>query len=158
MPLSVFAPPASSVRRRCPGARRRWRSPAAAQPGGKPPAQPEGLGVSIEGRSKPTLCAEDDNVYLTFTNPRVRHFRIEARPPAVIGSIVVDSTAPDFTDCTIEDQPAGPEDKHDRVVLHEDDDDDAGRLPPLGVLAQGRRAADASATARSARCTSCSSS
>ncbi len=118
---SPSRPPASSVSPSLPWRSPSWRGRRAAQSGRKPPAQPEGLGVSIEGRSKPTLCAEDDNVYLTFTNPRVRYFRIEARPPAVIGSIVVDSTAPDFTDCTIQDQPVGPEDKQDRVVLHEDD-------------------------------------
>lgn len=97
-------------------------APASAQSRRKHLAQPEGMGVNIDGRSKPTLCAEDDNVYITFTNPRARYFRLEARPPAVIGSIAVDLTAPDFTDCTIEDQPAGPEDKQDRIVLHEDDD------------------------------------
>jgi hypothetical protein len=82
---------------------------------------PRAMGVSVQNRSKPTLCAEDDNVYLTFNGGNVRHFRVDARPPAVIGSIVVDSTAPDFTDCTIADQPPGPEDKVERIVLFEDD-------------------------------------
>ncbi|MCP8939590.1 hypothetical protein NK718_13770 [Alsobacter sp. SYSU M60028] len=85
-------------------------------------AQQKDMGVNVAGRSKPTLCAEDDNVYLTFSNPRVRYFKLEARPPAVIGSIAQDSRAPDFTDCTIKDQPPGPEDKVERLVLYEDDE------------------------------------
>jgi hypothetical protein len=81
----------------------------------------ETLQVDVRNKTQPTLCAEDDNVYLTLTNRKVRHFRVEARPPAVIGTIVQDSRAPDFTDCTIKDQPPGPEDKVDRIVLFEDD-------------------------------------
>jgi hypothetical protein len=82
---------------------------------------PPAMAVTVQGRSKPTLCAEDDNVYLTFSSSTLRHFRIDARPPSAIGTIVVDSTAPDFTDCVIADQPPGPEDKVDRIVLFEDD-------------------------------------
>jgi hypothetical protein len=95
-----------------------WGAPAVAQTG----ERAEAMAVEIRNRTVPTLCAEDDNVYITFTSRKVRHFRIEARPPAVIGGIVEDSRAPDFTDCTIKDQPPGPEDKVDRIVLHEDDD------------------------------------
>ncbi|WP_460450863.1 hypothetical protein [Alsobacter sp. SYSU BS001988] len=79
------------------------------------------LAVEVRNKSVPTLCAEDDNVYLTFQNPKVRHFRVEARAPAVLGSIVQDSRAPDFTNCTIKDQPPGPEDKVEKIVLFEDD-------------------------------------
>ncbi|WP_293856507.1 hypothetical protein [uncultured Alsobacter sp.] len=79
------------------------------------------LTATVTSRTVPTLCAEDDNVYLTLSGAKIRHFRIEARHPAVIGSIVVDSTAPDFTNCTIEDKPPGPERKDDRIVLFEDD-------------------------------------
>jgi hypothetical protein len=88
--------------------------PAAAQ-------QQKALTATVVNRTVPTLCAEDDNVYLTLSSSKVRHFRIEARHPAVIGSIVVDSTAPDFTNCTIEDKPPGPERKDDVVQLYEDD-------------------------------------
>ncbi|MFZ4532012.1 MAG: hypothetical protein ACOYOJ_09385, partial [Alsobacter sp.] len=95
-----------------------WGAPAIAQTG----ERAEAMAVEVRNRTVPTLCAEDDNVYITFTSRKVRHFRIEARPPAVIGGIVEDSRAPDFTDCTIKDQPPGPEDKIDRIVLHEDDE------------------------------------
>lgn len=83
----------------------------------------EGKPVTVEvvNRSVQTLCAEDDNIYLTFASPKVRHFKIEARHPAVIGSIVVDSTAPDFTNCTIEDKPPNPNAKDERIIIHEDD-------------------------------------
>jgi hypothetical protein len=86
-----------------------------------PPPPPPAMAVTVQNRSKPTLCAEDDNIYLTFSSAKLRHFRLDARPPAVIGSIVVDSTAPDFTDCTIADKPPGPEDKVERIVLFEDE-------------------------------------
>lgn len=88
-----------------------------------PPASglPVAMGVTAQGRSKPSLCAEDDNVYITVSASKLRHFRIDARPPAAIGTIVVDSSAPDFTDCTIADKPPGPEDKIDRIVLYEDE-------------------------------------
>ena len=79
------------------------------------------LTVEVANRSVQTLCAEDDNIYLTFSSPRVRHFKIEARHPAVIGTIVVDSTAPDFTNCTIEDKPPNPAAKDERIVIFEDD-------------------------------------
>lgn len=91
-----------------------WAQPLVAQDG-KP------LTVTVTNRSVPTLCAEDDNVYLTFTSPKVRHFKIEARHPAVIGTIVVDSTAPDFTNCTIEDKPPNPNAKDERIIIYEDD-------------------------------------
>ena len=47
------------------------------------------LTATVTSRTVPTLCAEDDNVYLTLSGAKIRHFRIEARHPAVIGSIVV---------------------------------------------------------------------
>ncbi len=78
------------------------------------------LAVEVRNKTVPTFCAEDDNVHLTFANPAVRRFRVEARAPAVIGSIVADSTAPDFTDCTIKDAPPDPGAEVNRIVLHED--------------------------------------
>ena len=86
-----------------------------------PKAKPAPLAVEVGNKSVPTFCAEDDNVHLTFAHPEVRRFRVEARPPAVIGSIVVDSKDPDFTDCTIEDAPPEPGAEVNRIVLHEDE-------------------------------------
>jgi hypothetical protein len=85
-------------------------------------ARAEPIPVTVTNKTVPTLCAEDDNVYLTLENPKVGGFRLEARPPAVIGTILVDQTAPDFTDCVIKDQPPDPKTLEDtRIVLHEDD-------------------------------------
>src|SRR6478609_5598570 len=33
----------------------------------------ETLQVDVRNKTQPTLCAEDDNVYLTLTNRKVRH-------------------------------------------------------------------------------------
>ncbi len=77
--------------------------------------------VTVAAKVAPTLCAEDDNVTVTFTGSKIRHFQVAARPSPVLNTIVVDSRAPDFTDCTIQDQPPGPEDKIERIVLYEDD-------------------------------------
>jgi hypothetical protein len=127
-PIAVEAPADAAVgakpdeerpRRR----HRRGQAEANVEETSAPPKQglPPAMAVTVQGRSKPTLCAEDDNVYLTFSSSTLRHFRIDARPPSAIGTIVVDSTAPDFTDCVIADQPPGPEDKVDRIVLFEDE-------------------------------------
>ncbi len=83
-------------------------------------ASAETLAVRVENNSHPTLCAEDDNVQLDFRGPAQR-FTLEARPPAAIGTIVVDSTAPDFTDCVTKDAPPEPGSERLRVILHEDD-------------------------------------
>ncbi len=57
--------------------------------------------VEIINDSTPTRCAEEDNVYLKVQAEQVRRFRIEARHPAYIGTIVVDRSAPDFANCTM---------------------------------------------------------
>ena len=54
---------------------------------GAKPGLPPAMAVTVQGRSKPTLCAEDDNVYLTFSSSTLRHFRIDARPPSAIGTL-----------------------------------------------------------------------
>lgn len=83
-------------------------------------ASAETLSVRVETRSHPTLCAEDDNVQIDVRG-KTRRFTLEARPPAVIGTIVVDSTAPDFTDCVTKDAPPKPGSERLRVILHEDE-------------------------------------
>jgi hypothetical protein len=79
----------------------------------------EPIAVSIANRSHPTLCAEDDNVQLDVSGAAKR-FTLEAKHPAAIGTIVVDSTAPDFTDCITKDEPPQPGSERLRVILHED--------------------------------------
>lgn len=94
----------------------------AAAPGLAAPAS-----VRIANESVATLCAEEDNVDLRLHSPAVRRFRVEATHPAVIGTIVQDITAPDFTDCTITDK-ADFRFTPRTVVMHEDD-----RLKVVGI-------------------------
>lgn len=56
-------------------------------------------GVKVENLSEPVLCAEKDNVTLTFSSPDVRQFRIEAMHPAYINALSADSYRPDWTAC-----------------------------------------------------------
>ncbi len=66
---------------------------------------PHELAVNVVNRSTPVLCAEKDNVELTFTSPNVRQFRVQAIHPAYIGTINVDRYAPDFTSCDMTQDP-----------------------------------------------------
>ena len=84
------------------------------------PALAEPLAVKLSNKSHPTLCAEDDNVQIDVRGAAKR-FTLEARQPAAIGTIVVDSTAPDFTDCITKDEPPQPGSERLRVTLHEDE-------------------------------------
>ncbi|MDP2802743.1 MAG: hypothetical protein Q8O26_12755 [Phreatobacter sp.] len=91
------------------------------------PALAAPASVRIANESVATLCAEEDNVDLRLHSPSVRRFRVEATHPAVIGTIVQDITAPDFTDCTITDK-ADFRFTPRTVVMHEDD-----RLKVVGI-------------------------
>lgn len=84
------------------------------------PALAEPLAVRVDNRSHPTLCAEDDNVQLDVKGAATK-FTLEAKPPVAIGTIVIDSTAPDFTDCVTKDAPPEPGSERLRVILHEDE-------------------------------------
>lgn len=75
----------------------------------------------VENRSEPTLCAEFDNVYYTFANPKVGRFRIDVTPPVYMPDMRTDSTGPDFANCeAMKDDP-----KHKfepkKLTLYEDD-------------------------------------
>ncbi len=66
------------------------------------PASATSLGmlpVTIDNQSEPVLCAEKDNVSLTFASPSVKQFRIEAAHPAYIGTLHEESSDPDWTAC-----------------------------------------------------------
>lgn len=77
--------------------------------------------VEIINDSTPTRCAEEDNVYIKLQAEQVRRFRIEARHPAYIGTIVADRWAPDFTNCT---KTSGADYKFERrrLTLYETED------------------------------------
>ncbi len=57
------------------------------------------VAVHVANASEPVLCAEKDNVTLTFASPEVTRFRIEAVHPAYVGAMREDRFAPDFTAC-----------------------------------------------------------
>jgi hypothetical protein len=62
-------------------------------------AQAEPLAVEVTNASEPVLCAEKDNVTLSFASPEARKFRVEALHPAYIGALREDRFQPDFTAC-----------------------------------------------------------
>ncbi len=59
----------------------------------------DGVAVEVANRSEPILCAEKDNVSLTFASPAVRRFHVEAAHPVYIGGVREDRYAPDWTAC-----------------------------------------------------------
>jgi hypothetical protein len=73
-----------------------------------PPALSAPLAVEVRNDSVPVLCAEKDNVALTFASPAVRRLRIEAVHPAYLGTLTADRTAPDWTQCDMTGDPAVP--------------------------------------------------
>jgi hypothetical protein len=78
---------------------------AAALPAIRPARAADDLSVRVLNRSEPVLCAEKDNIELSFLSPQVRSFRIQAVHPAFIGMIVADRWAPDFTSCDMTSDP-----------------------------------------------------
>lgn len=62
--------------------------------------------VEIINASKPTLCAEEDNIYVKFVGEGVQALRIEARHPVYIQNLRVDHMAPDFSGCDMSGDPA----------------------------------------------------
>lgn len=77
--------------------------------------------VEIVNASTPTRCAEEDNVYIKLQGERVRQFRIEARHPAYIGSIVTDRWDPDFANCNMPAAAAYPFEPR-RLTIYEAED------------------------------------
>ncbi len=78
----------------------------------------EELAVDVGNHSEPVLCAEKDNIYLSFRTPALRSLRIQAVHPAYIGALVADRSAPDWTSCDI---PITPSDSANvrRVTIYE---------------------------------------
>lgn len=74
------------------------------------------LAVEVRNESVPVLCAEKDNVALSFLSSDVRRFRIEARHPAYIGTLNADRTAPDWTQCDMTGDPAVPAKPRTRIL------------------------------------------
>jgi hypothetical protein len=88
------------------------------------PAVPPAAGstsaeVRFTDESKPTRCAEEDNVHVALHGDRIAAFRIVGEHPPYIGGVTTDSTAPDFTDCDMSGDPVFRFTPR-TVVLHED--------------------------------------
>jgi hypothetical protein len=75
--------------------------------------------VEFVDASRPTRCAEEDNVHVPIRGEGVSAFRVVAEHPPYVASIVEDSTAPDFTDCDMSNDPVFRFTPR-TVVLHED--------------------------------------
>ncbi len=58
--------------------------------------------ATIENQTRPTVCAEEDNVSLSLSGTGIARFRVEALAPAYLGSIKKDITAPDFSNCNFD--------------------------------------------------------
>ncbi|MCA3071117.1 MAG: hypothetical protein ING90_13170 [Rhodocyclaceae bacterium] len=69
--------------------------------------------------SQPTLCAEEDNVYVKVVGTGISAFRIVAEHPPYIASVVKDSTDPDFTNCDMSNDPVYKFEPR-TVILYED--------------------------------------
>jgi hypothetical protein len=89
-------------------------------------AAAQSIAVQAINASVPTLCAENDNVYLKFVSSAVREFAIEATHPAYAGTIVLDRSAPDFHNCNMSGDPVYRAEPR-RVTLYE-----AGELQLVG--------------------------
>ncbi|MBK8766742.1 MAG: hypothetical protein IPM01_19855 [Burkholderiaceae bacterium] len=94
---------------------------AAGSLAGAPVRAAEPVAVSVVNASRPTRCAEEDNVYVQLLGAGVGRFVIRAQHPPYISLVQTDSTAPDFTACDMSQDPSFPFTPR-TVVLHEDAD------------------------------------
>jgi len=82
------------------------------------------VAATLENATKPTACAEEDNVSLVLRGEGIRRMRIEALQPPYLESIGNDTTAPDFSGCNFDGgtHPTDPAHKFKprRVVLLDD--------------------------------------
>ncbi|MDZ4790421.1 MAG: hypothetical protein SGJ17_04325 [Hyphomicrobiales bacterium] len=83
----------------------------------------DGLAVEVKNESEPVLCAEKDNVALSFANPAVRSFRIEAAHPVYLSVGMRDNFEADWTACDLADDPAykAPTPPRKQTLLDGDD-------------------------------------
>lgn len=79
--------------------------------------------VTVDNQSRPTACAEEDNIYLRLQSPDVRSFSIEARHPIYISTLMTDQKDPDFTHCDFVTKPPAPTRTFTprQMTLYEDD-------------------------------------
>ncbi len=61
--------------------------------------------VQMVNASRPTDCAEEDNLYVTLSGDGIAAFRIEATLPVYLRKGLIDHTAADFTSCDMRNDP-----------------------------------------------------
>ncbi len=66
----------------------------------------DGLAVDVKNESEPILCAENDNVALSFANKDVRSFRIEAAHPVYLSDGLRTNYEADWTACDMTADPS----------------------------------------------------
>ncbi|MEQ1670099.1 MAG: hypothetical protein ABL893_04490, partial [Hyphomicrobium sp.] len=66
----------------------------------------DGLAVDVKNESEPVLCAEKDNVAVSFANKDVRSFRIEAAHPVYLSAGMRDNFEADWTACDMSADPS----------------------------------------------------
>jgi hypothetical protein len=83
----------------------------------------DGLAVEVVNESEPVLCAEKDNVAISFAHPAVRAFRIEAAHPVYLAPGMRDNWEADWTACDMSGDPAfAPVAPPGRFTLYEQPD------------------------------------
>src|SRR5689334_21406209 len=81
----------------------------------------DGLAVDVKNESEPVLCAEKDNVAVSFANKDVRSFRIEAAHPVYLSSGMRNNFEADWTACDMASDPNyKPPGAPKKVILYED--------------------------------------
>lgn len=83
----------------------------------------DGLAVEVKNESEPVLCAEKDNVALSFANKDVRSFRIEAAHPVYLSAGMRDNFEADWTACDMAADPAYKASNPPRKTTLYDDND-----------------------------------
>ncbi len=83
----------------------------------------DGLAVEVKNQSEPVLCAEKDNVALSFAHKDVRSFRIEAAHPVYLSVGMRDNFEADWTACDMAADPAYKAVAPPRKVTLFDDND-----------------------------------
>jgi hypothetical protein len=81
----------------------------------------DGLAVDVKNESEPVLCAEKDNVAISFANHDVRAFRIEAAHPVYLSPAMRNNLEADWTACDMTADPNyKPPGDPKKITLYED--------------------------------------
>ena len=100
----------------------------------------DGIAVEVKNESEPVLCAEKDNVALSFASKDVRSFRIEAAHPVYLAPGMRDNWEADWTACDMSADPVRSAPGAPGRFTHLRRDRDVGRRLPLpDLLAAGHR-------------------